>query len=377
LVVSAGRDAWLNRAVLSHRVLVWIGLISYPLYLWHWILLSFVAIISTDHTVPKEIRVAVIIVSIALAAATYALVERPIRFGNQRQTTVIVLAALMVCVGCVGYRTSRHNGIPSRIAANVTDPNDRSRRSPRIDGPGVLDCSSIVTPYTDSSYCSSTAAPNVAVIGDSHAAHLYYGFVHSADAHFRQAMLIGAGGCWPTLDAEVGENCNKQLVIALDTIRHTPTIKFVVMAGYYMPLAAPGDPLEPKLFEGYLKTFKALHAMAKRPIFVIDPPTLRSDPESCLRSRPIEKFFPTFFLKPAFCYGAQGQELRSHAEYDKFVAALRKADDHVDFYNPAELFCANGKCKVFESQQLLYYDWNHLSASGSEYLVKDLISYMR
>ena len=45
-VISGGQHAWLNRRVLSCRALVWLGLISYPLYLWHWPLLSFERIIQ-------------------------------------------------------------------------------------------------------------------------------------------------------------------------------------------------------------------------------------------------------------------------------------------------------------------------------------------
>src|SRR4029077_4711684 len=48
LLISAGPDAWFNRHILAHRVLVFIGLISYPLYLWHWPLLSFLRIASDN-----------------------------------------------------------------------------------------------------------------------------------------------------------------------------------------------------------------------------------------------------------------------------------------------------------------------------------------
>jgi peptidoglycan/LPS O-acetylase OafA/YrhL len=36
LVIMAGPKAWFNRVILSNRIAVWFGLISFPLYLWHW-----------------------------------------------------------------------------------------------------------------------------------------------------------------------------------------------------------------------------------------------------------------------------------------------------------------------------------------------------
>ena len=60
--------------------MVWIGLISYPLYLWHWPILSFLRIIESE--VPKvELRIAALALSFILATLTYHLVEKPIRFG--------------------------------------------------------------------------------------------------------------------------------------------------------------------------------------------------------------------------------------------------------------------------------------------------------
>ena len=36
LIISAGPEGLVNRTILSNAVMVWFGLISYPLYLWHW-----------------------------------------------------------------------------------------------------------------------------------------------------------------------------------------------------------------------------------------------------------------------------------------------------------------------------------------------------
>jgi peptidoglycan/LPS O-acetylase OafA/YrhL len=80
LIISAGPNAWFNRVVLSNRLLVWAGLISFPLYLWHWPLLVFAKQSATQQP-SIQLLLLTIATSIALAWLTYRLIERPIRFG--------------------------------------------------------------------------------------------------------------------------------------------------------------------------------------------------------------------------------------------------------------------------------------------------------
>lgn len=108
LIILAGSEAWINRKVLSNKIAVWFGLISFPLYLWHWPLLSFARIVETE--VPsRNVRVAAVVLSILLAWLTHELVERPIRFGKGGRAKVTVLVVLMAIVGYVGYVTSVHS----------------------------------------------------------------------------------------------------------------------------------------------------------------------------------------------------------------------------------------------------------------------------
>jgi peptidoglycan/LPS O-acetylase OafA/YrhL len=100
LIISAGTQAWLNRIILSNRVLVWFGLISYPLYLWHWPLLSFARIIEGEMP-SREVRIAAVVISIALAWLTYKLIEIPVRFGRRSGVKIVTLLLLMVLVGFV------------------------------------------------------------------------------------------------------------------------------------------------------------------------------------------------------------------------------------------------------------------------------------
>lgn len=78
LIICAGSGSFVNSAILSNRLLVFIGLISYPLYLWHWPLLTYSRIIDMTGTLEK---IGVIVTSFFLAIATYRFVETPVRSG--------------------------------------------------------------------------------------------------------------------------------------------------------------------------------------------------------------------------------------------------------------------------------------------------------
>jgi peptidoglycan/LPS O-acetylase OafA/YrhL len=81
LLIIAGPAAIINRAVLSNKILVAIGLISYPLYLWHWAILAFLRIMQGE-VAPWWYRLLAVLVAVALSTLTYKLIEKPIRFGK-------------------------------------------------------------------------------------------------------------------------------------------------------------------------------------------------------------------------------------------------------------------------------------------------------
>jgi peptidoglycan/LPS O-acetylase OafA/YrhL len=104
LIISAGPDAWINRRILASRLCVWVGLISYPLYLWHWPLLSFADIID-NHTPPVAYRAIALGASAVLAWATYRLIELPVRQGKDRtrlRRVTLQLAGVMGLIALTG-----------------------------------------------------------------------------------------------------------------------------------------------------------------------------------------------------------------------------------------------------------------------------------
>ena len=81
--------------------MVWTGLISYPLYLWHWPLLSFASIIW-GVKVPYLAKISLLFAATLLSIATYRYVERPIRRTKNVRGTVGLLVAGMGIVGAAG-----------------------------------------------------------------------------------------------------------------------------------------------------------------------------------------------------------------------------------------------------------------------------------
>ena len=101
LLVAAGPTAIVNRLVLSRRPLVWIGLISYPLYLWHWPILK-LYLMSVGELLSSTERIALLAASFIAAWLTYALLERPIRRRPAATGTITALCVAMLVVGAAG-----------------------------------------------------------------------------------------------------------------------------------------------------------------------------------------------------------------------------------------------------------------------------------
>ena len=116
-VLWAGPTAFGNRSVLAKRPAVFIGLISYPLYLWHWPLISFALIIRQEKPLTPLMALILIFVSILLGGLTQRLVERPLRFGRNRSRKALILLSCMVGIAASGVAVWFAKGFPGRYSA--------------------------------------------------------------------------------------------------------------------------------------------------------------------------------------------------------------------------------------------------------------------
>jgi len=108
-IIASGPKPWLNRVLLMNPTAVWFGLISYPLYLWHWPVLSYLQIIYGEFP-PRNARIVAVILSVLLAFLTFRFVENPIRFGGNKTLRSKVLFATISLMGFISIYIYKNDG---------------------------------------------------------------------------------------------------------------------------------------------------------------------------------------------------------------------------------------------------------------------------
>lgn len=203
LLIYAGPDTWVNSKILSNKLAVWFGLISFPLYLWHWPLLTFSRIMESG-TPSYTTRIFIVMLSILLAWATYRFIEQPIRFGKKNKITTAQLAIGMLIIGCIGLATYKYNGFLFRfpkIVQNIMDFRFDYREAYRS-GTCFLDPEQDHTGFEKCDSTEKQGQDTILLWGDSHAAHLYPGY-KATYGKTHNLIQRTASGCPPILDLTV------------------------------------------------------------------------------------------------------------------------------------------------------------------------------
>jgi len=179
LVIWAGPGAKTNALLLSNRLLVWIGLVSYPLFLWHWPLLSFAYFIFGP-TLSLVLKLAVLSTSILLSWVTYFFIESALRKSHNKlviPTLLAVNSVLLIFSSAVYIK----NGLPNRVNYLPVELQEMAgaQFSEQIDmfwRPGLCFLSKNQDSAQFSTSCTSDLYKNkIFLWGDSHAAALYPG----------------------------------------------------------------------------------------------------------------------------------------------------------------------------------------------------------
>lgn len=201
LLILGGENSFVNRVFLSHPIMRWFGLISYPLYLWHWVLLSYLK--KYEMPFSRLNRYSVVVASIILAWLTYEFIEKRIRFGTRKRLHVQALAFAMIAVFGLGLATYWTDGFAARIdekysamiMAEYDYRKDFRNAKCLLSGDEKefsTECVELGT-YRQ-------GKPLVLIWGDSHGAHIFRA-IEAKHAEFQFALAqFTSSSCPPILD---------------------------------------------------------------------------------------------------------------------------------------------------------------------------------
>ncbi len=375
LLISAGPTAWLNRRLLSLRGLVWVGLISYPLYLWHWPLLSFARILDSE-TPSLRTRAALCLVSLPLAVLTYFCVERPLRFGAQGGRKAAALLAALVFVGALGAGVYVANGVAARHVIGQKRP-----AVPREPGEPPLPCSDRQSlPAALAPVCvahlNAGAGPRVVLWGDSHIGVWGPVFGRLARAEGFELYAFRHDGC-PPIEGVRRSDTEESLAIcgtlgvmrAIESgiIELKPAV--VILAArwslYSHGWIRNGQLMEADSFlttEHTQATLESSHEALARQI----PASIRRLQEHGIgvvvfKNPPVLKWEITNVRKSIEELQVTATE---HADYSRLIDDIFGRLQGVTIFDPAKDLC-HPTCAVERDGRSLYFDDNHLSAFGA------------
>ena len=172
LLIGSGPKSWVNKYLLSNRLAIWIGLISFPLYLWHWPIIVFTRI-YTDGEPSTISLIACISLTILCSVLTFLLVEKPIRFSTSKNVNVAALSMLMLMMSALGYVTYVNNGFESRFKGPIRE----FQKVPNYiyDSPVESQNCATFTNAKSLTICEEKTKPTIFLLGDSHANSLISG----------------------------------------------------------------------------------------------------------------------------------------------------------------------------------------------------------
>lgn len=371
LILATPSDAWIQRHVLGSRTLVWFGLISYALYLWHWPLLSFLNILEAGLP-PLTVRWVALVSSVLLAWLTYRYIELPIRRRKERRFNLRLAAAAAVAgvAGLVVYATG---GVAQRFDADIL----ALHHGPRLDKL----CHARFAPTAPINYCRTTSAqpPSILFVGDSRA-HAIYEVTAPVLAPTHAVMLLGRGGCPPVLNVRLNgydpneAECEQVWRTFVEYAQETkPKVIIVVGNGSFLisdptiHLSRPGSKVaetKEAIFEYGIRSLLSELTRFSRVIYLGEIPAFSTPPACFLRA---------FKLPSTECYPERTREQveRDMAAYNRVLARVLSSYPEVEVVDAIGVLCAANVCSQRPpGKPVLYSDAVHLSPAGARLLVE-------
>ena len=367
ILMSSGSNlSNLTSRILSLPPFVFIGLISYPLYLWHWPLISFARILE-GQALSSPNKILILILSFIFACLTYYLVEKRIRSSRKTSSAIVLLLCMLLALS-FGIVLRKKDGFKHRHEhVFLADPNTMVVGEQRNE---ILRPCQLALPISKDLDCFADKREPIryAMLGDSKAEALYYGLttVSSENGHW---LLVD--GIHPT---PTGSGQDPRIAEVFESVKNTKNIQVVAIANTissifpldkHTGLIPANAAAHPGQLEIWSQQIEALERANKKVVVIVDNPTF-PDPTSCvsggLTSSTVLNLIFTRKANP-YCSMPYDQFLQGTQAYRSWLKELQKHHPKLVIFDTSPFLCDtnNNLCGITEGNQFLYSYSNHIS----------------
>ncbi|WP_192559262.1 acyltransferase family protein [Pseudomonas allokribbensis] len=379
LILANGHRETLMGQLLSSRVMVGLGLISYSWYLWHWPVFVFSSYASVEE--PGALDIAgLILLTLVLGYLSWKFVETPFRerrlLAGRRQVLLAGFCGILV-LGLAGQALRWTDGLPSRLSEQALQYAKGHEWRPEL-----MACLTDDKAPDDKLFChyGVESLPAQAMVwGDSHATALIPVLEDAAQAHGVNVILASSAGCIPVEGLEHDAACtrfNRRVEQGLSAQRISDVV-LVARWSLYLYGDAKGDldhalrqpdgkydsaVAEQRLADGLRARLAQLREGGHRVWLV--------------KEAPLQAFNPPYRLTRLAMLGHSVDEVGlAIGEHDKRQAFISRLfaqlaqDPMVRVVDPAPRLCdEHGLCRAELDGYSLYKDDNHLSEVGARFV---------
>lgn len=369
-----------NEQIFSSIFFVFLGLVSFPLYLWHYAIIGYVHIFGLD---VQSIGLAIALGSVVLAYLTYRLIEVKARSQNSYYfmffliTTVSILATMSHYV----YKT---RGLPNREHIKSIE-NTYFGRATFRDENGTKIIENIVGKNPNISHIKSNMKiikePLFVIIGDSHAYSIYDALSMEFLRHGYRTLCISNNSMPPliktvgSVDKKIKEK-NKTIYKVLEKLKPKKVI-WVSRGQIYA--TKNSFSLNEKssiskqnfqvvnFYDNLEATFKYFNQNNIELYFVLENPEMGFYPEECLK-RPFFNF--PYILN---CSIPKESFLKRQQKFIYNVNRIASRYKNIKIIDTQNVFCDNKECRAIINKKLIYFDDNHLNLEGAKLQSNEIV----
>lgn len=379
--------------ILSFWPVVFVGQISYSLYLWHWPILVFAKYYAITPLQPWAL-IAVIVSSFVLAILSWRFIEKPFREKTLLKDRKRIFASAALVMGlaiAAGLVIYLSNGLPNRLAQMKikADPTANEKLAKWQSCSDDLQANIVITSLKLCKIGNQANAATFLLWGDSHARAVAPAIQKSA-LHAGVAGIIAyQSGCSPLqgIDQPGQHACNDYNNLVINYIRENPNLSKIILVSRWA-LAATGtrynnengrrkilanitptdSPSTPNtndaLFRlGLERTIHTLLSMGRKVVIVTQIPEVGYNVPSAFSiaqrtGRDINKI-----IAPSY-----SEYIERNVIDAAVIEALAQKNKNVQIANPWKILCDAQSCNVIAKEQPLYLDDDHLSVFGAEYI---------